>query len=1234
MSVAGSTTLDAAALAQATAVVAGNTPDQASTATSNPANDVAAGTGSDSITTPSMEAEGHSKLAESTPPSSNTEGANTPQSIDSGVATHAKVAQDGRVNIHINHPHRRLSSLLGPAFHRRISSHGSDQIPASSSIPQALPGAKQTEPPPPMNIVIQIVGSRGDVQPFVALGQALKKYGHRVRLATHATFQTFVEENGLEFFNIGGDPAELMAFMVKNPGLMPGFETLRSGDVGKRRKGIYEMLKGCWRSCIEPGDGSGVPVNDDQLEDSNSVVSAAVPAIVDEARPFIADVIIANPPSFAHIHCAEKLGIPLHIMFTMPWSPTQAFPHPLANIVSSNADTSMSNFVSYALVEMLTWQGLGDMINRFRERTLKLEPVSIMWAPGMLSRLRIPYTYCWSPALIPKPRDWGSHINISGFYFLALASSYTPDPELVAFLEAGPPPVYIGFGSIVVDDPTGLTKLIFDAVKKAGVRALVSKGWGGLGTEELGKPDNIYMLGNVPHDWLFKYVSAVVHHGGAGTTAAGVALGKPTVVVPFFGDQPFWGSMIARAGAGPPPIPYKELTADNLAEALVYAQQPSTQAKAAELGARISKEVGSETGAESFHRQLDVKNLRCSLAPSRVAVWRVKRTKVRLSALAAAVLGREGIIDSHDLKLYRSVEYESEDGPWDPITGGASALIGSIGSLVFGVADFPVEVLKALTTKPPERGAEHPSRSNTFKTLSRSSTESSLASPKLRPSTRPTLESPISTPKKELSSPLGVVTSVDATEGVAIPSEESTTQTPVLSPAPEEPEHHHHRVSFHLGHHPKHNHPVAADASVPSHLFSHPDCPACQAARHAALEAGQGVGRIVEAGLKSPMDFTLAMARGFHNAPKLYGDKTVRQPETVTGFGSGLKAAGKGFGQGLYDGISGLVTQPFEGAKEEGALGLVKGIGRGIGGLILKPQAAFWGIPGYTFRGIYKEIQRHFGSSTENYIIAARTAQGYEDLMNSSPEEHGEIIQKWKLMQEDIRKARLTFAEETRETVNELKVKRQQTLDLNKQHRQERKKEGGHGNDTPEKPGHLHRHFSFPRLHHAHTHPGAPKEDAKPMDYEEAIQTSVRSTSQGDPEQDELIERAIRASVEELVSAQQAQVEYQDALQRAIQASIAETRKADAEKKEKKEKDNLVDQEAAYGDEERLKEALRQSLEEYHLGPRTDDSKAHHMLEENVPVVNQTGEEAGKTVELDKEGEEELSKATEDKLKV
>lgn len=203
----------------------------------------------------------------------------------------------------------------------------------------------------------------------------------------------------------------------------------------------------------------------------------------------------------------------------------------------------------------------------------------------------------------------------------------------------------------MVADPNAMTKLIFEAVKKTGVRALVSKGWGGLGADALGIPEGVFMLGNVPHDWLFKHVSCVVHHGGAGTTAAGIALGKPTVVVPFFGDQPFWGAMVARAGAGPLPIPFKQLTSDKLAAAITEALKPETSQKAKELGASISEEKGTETGGKSFHDQLDVDNLRCSLAPSRVAVWRVKRTQTRLSALAATVLASENLLDFADLKL-------------------------------------------------------------------------------------------------------------------------------------------------------------------------------------------------------------------------------------------------------------------------------------------------------------------------------------------------------------------------------------------------------------------------------------------------------------------------------------------------------------------------------------------------------------------------------------------------------
>ena len=153
--------------------------------------------------------------------------------------------------------------------------------------------------------------------------------------------------------------------MVKNPSLMPGFRSLVGGDVNQRRKNVGEYIQGCWRSCYQAGNGMDEPT---------------VPSVA-KARPFIADCIIANPPSFAHIHCAEKLGIPLHIMFTMPYSPTQAFPHPLANIQSS-ADPQLTNYMSYAMIELLSWQGIGDIVNRFRPSVLGWIPLVWLMAPA------------------------------------------------------------------------------------------------------------------------------------------------------------------------------------------------------------------------------------------------------------------------------------------------------------------------------------------------------------------------------------------------------------------------------------------------------------------------------------------------------------------------------------------------------------------------------------------------------------------------------------------------------------------------------------------------------------------------------------------------------------------------------------------------------------------------------------------------------------------------------------
>ncbi|KIW19765.1 hypothetical protein PV08_00339 [Exophiala spinifera] len=1145
-----------------------------------------------------------------------------------GLDTTAQVSSNGRINININQRSKKLTNLLIPALRHQLDIQ-KQKATAEPQIPEGLGETDDGLPPPPMNIVIQIVGSRGDVQPFVALGQVLKKkYNHRVRIATHPTFKEFVTENGLEFFSIGGDPAELMAFMVKNPGLMPGIDSLKAGDVGKRRKGIYEIITGCWRSTIEAGDGMGVQVADDTQSFDSAISFGADPSL----KPFVADAIIANPPSFAHVHIAEKLGIPLHMMFTMPWSPTQSFPHPLANIVSSNTDANMANFVTYALVDMLTWQGLGDVINRFRERSLGLEPISIMWAPGMLSRLRIPWTYCWSPALIPKPTDWGSYIDISGFYFLNLSTNFTPSEELANFLAAGPPPVYIGFGSIVVDDPNAMTKMIFEAIKKTGQRALVSKGWGGLGADQLGIPEGVFMLGNCPHDWLFQYVSCVVHHGGAGTTAAGILAGRPTVVVPFFGDQPFWGSMTYRAGAGPKPVAYKVLTADKLAESIMEALKPESLNRAKELSMKIKSEKGTEAGAESFHKQLHLSDLRCSLAPTRTAVWRVKRTDIRLSPLAAIVLGSEGLLDFSDLKLYRPREYETEDGPWEPISGGAAALMGTIGNLSMGVADFPVEILKSLKTASTELKDLHERRhSPTGSSTPPASSERASAG-----DVSTTADAASEGPRSSVASSATTQVGQEQATPSSRPSAMSTVYTPNGSTRGSS----HGRRWSRDGHHSRSN----SGSPKPGHRAQSPACEEVgQITLDTAVTGARAVGKIVSAGVKSPMEFTLSLAKGFHNAPKLYGDETVRNSEKIVDLHSGLKAAGKEFSYGFYDGITGLVTQPLAGAKKEGAVGFFKGAAKGLGGLVLKPGAGIWGLPGYTAKGIYAEVSKHFGSSVHNYIIAARTAQGFDEWKNSTPEERASIVQAWKDSKLETRKAGRLYGEERKETIEQnilskthsdsielihgfkntrhlswderkaLDVRRQQ---LKKEQKELERREKAIKKEEIKRSGKIKSrckfcpfdHDSSDHLHHTRSlssissslgHVKSREDVGVIAEYEEAIQRAITETSKGNSEEDAVIERALRASLRELHTAQSDGSAKKDkALKTAVLASLQEFKRAHAERSSQKSgtvsvKDEVQeDKEADHHDRE-LEQALTQSLEEYRAAHLAHEDSQH-----------------------------------------
>ncbi|KAL9030598.1 MAG: hypothetical protein Q9196_001304 [Gyalolechia fulgens] len=860
-----------------------------------------------------------------------------------------------------------------------------------------IPIASHTTPRPKLNVVVMVIGSRGDIQPFLKLGKLLKEeHGHRVRIATHPAFKKFVEEDsGLEFFSVGGNPAELMAFMVKNPGLIPSLSTVKAGEIGRKRDSMFEMFQGFWRACIN--------ATDDEYDATNR-------RMMERRNPFVADAIIANPPSFAHIHCAERLGIPLHIMFTFPYSPTQQFPHPLANIRRSNVDTNYTNFMSYPLVEMMTWQGLGDLVNRFRTHTLGLEPVSTVWAPGQLFRMKVPYTYMWSPGLVPKPSDWGPEIDIAGFVFLDLASSFKPPDALTKFLEAGEPPVYIGFGSIVVDDPDKFTSMIFEAIQRAGVRALVSKGWGGLGNEG-DAPEGVYMLENTPHDWLFPRVSAVVHHGGAGTTAIGLKCGKPTMIVPFFGDQPFWGAMVAKAGAGAEePIPYKNLTAERLAEGIKQCLSPQARTNAEKLARDIELEGdGAKNAVESFHRQLPLQgknSMRCSIIQDRVAVWELKQARLlQLSALAAEILVEKKKIKWHELRLVRHKDWNDFEGPGEPLTGGGAALLKSAGGIVKGVGGTPIRWAKTFKRRERKQGQRKGS-----------------SAPKSSEGMRPTASQDAS--RRTSQAKAAPPSQRDGEQGMEkhLPN----------GPALEQGDQTELQKSTNLG---KNENGVPTgpipsgqswdlnDEAVGSEGIDGSDD---NLAQDIAADAGMGLAQTGEAIARVPMDLSLAIAQGFHNAPRLYGDTTVRTPMRVTGIQSGLRAAGEELVFGVYDGITGLWLQPYRGARDHGALGLVQGVGKGSGGFVLKNLAAIFGPFAYTMKGVHKEMLK--SRQPTQFIRRARIAQGIQDLRELDEKERqteDEKVEKaWEVVRDVVQEQALVKNEGIRSKVRFYQTRR------------------------------------------------------------------------------------------------------------------------------------------------------------------------------------------------------------------
>jgi sterol 3beta-glucosyltransferase len=417
-----------------------------------------------------------------------------------------------------------------------------------------------------MQITMIAGGSRGDVQPYVALGKGLKQAGHTVRVLANQDYQDLITDQGLEFFDMGS--------------------------------GAKAMAQGQIQEILEQGNLLKILSVTGQGAQQLALQSAANGLAACEGS----DLILAGFAGLSTgLALAEKLGIPFIQAHLMPFTPTSEFPGVLTPQIPQTRLTTWANKISHRLAQQMMWQMLRSADNKARAQVLQMKPAPFLGPFASLQREAGPVLYGYSPHVIPPPADWAENIHVTGYWFLEPLSGWKPPRDLMEFLQAGPPPVYVGFGSMLSRKPEETADLVLQALDLTGQRAILSSGWGGLKKENL--PETVFMIGSIPHFWLFPRMSAVVHHGGAGTTGAGLRAGVPSIVTPFFGDQPFWGRKIYELGVGPRPIPRRRLTVRNLAEAIQRAvTDAEMREKASLLGERIRTEDGVARAVEIIER--------------------------------------------------------------------------------------------------------------------------------------------------------------------------------------------------------------------------------------------------------------------------------------------------------------------------------------------------------------------------------------------------------------------------------------------------------------------------------------------------------------------------------------------------------------------------------------------------------------------------------------------------------
>ncbi len=415
-----------------------------------------------------------------------------------------------------------------------------------------------------MKITIFGAGSQGDIQPCIRLGKELQEAGFDILLAAPQNFASLVEERGVTFHPVRGDVQKIMAG-ENGQHFMEG-----GGNFIQSICAMREMLK---------------PIIFQMAED-----------VLAACRTADALITLAVFAPFGKT-IAEICGIPLLLVEPTPVLPTQDFPAP-GWFVQKDLGGGLNRFSGFAMLRII-WEWYRPFVNKFRER-FGLKALDSAAFYRILTST--PLLSAYSSTVIPRPRDWSANVHITGYWFDD-ESTWNPPTELEKFLNNGEAPVYIGFGSMAGHEPDKITQIALAALANTGKRGVLATGWGGLKLSEI--PENVFVLDSAPHGWLFPRMSAVVHHGGAGTTAEGLRAGVPTVIVPFTVDQPFWGHRVAALGTGVGPIKARELSAARLTEAIQRAtSDPLIRRRAKALGEEIRSEDGISNAVKVIQKYL------------------------------------------------------------------------------------------------------------------------------------------------------------------------------------------------------------------------------------------------------------------------------------------------------------------------------------------------------------------------------------------------------------------------------------------------------------------------------------------------------------------------------------------------------------------------------------------------------------------------------------------------------